>query len=363
MNKLSKISIAGWRSIKQIDGFEPGQLNILIGANGAGKSNLISFFTTLRYILSPEGHLQTRVGYLGGAGDLLHYGPDVTTSIEATLVLTTDRGENQYSFGLQFAKPNRLLFSYERFRFLGNNPDIPWTNLGRGHEEALLPKNDKPPAKAITKLINQIAFYQFHNTSDTARLRLDCPINDGAYLRSNGENLVAVLYNLRQKAPQSFERISNNVRAVLPFFDAFVLEDDFGKVMLKWREKGMQKVFNAGQASDGMLRVICLFTLLYQPAENLPDIIFIDEPELGLHPEGIELLCSALKKASHHAQIFVCTQSIQIVNGTEPEQLVIINRKDGQTTLEHVSHAQIAPWEAELSMSEIWEKNIFGGRP
>src|SRR5262245_53305140 len=98
MARLSSIRIAGWKSIRDMDpGLELGSLNVLIGANGSGKSNLVSFFKLLHEVEAE--HLQTYIGQSGGADSVLHFGSKVTPRITAELEFETDAGRIQYVLG------------------------------------------------------------------------------------------------------------------------------------------------------------------------------------------------------------------------------------------------------------------------
>jgi predicted ATPase len=363
---LKSFSIKGYKTIKDIENFEPRAINILIGPNGAGKSNFISFFKFLSWMLNSDGKLQEYVSYLGGANDILHDGADVTKAIDAHIELETKTGGyNEYQFSLMFAKPDKLVFREEKYRYSAKKQleRRNWSSCGVGHEEAKLPEVDNNSARTILNLLRKLIVYQFHNTSDTALLRLKWSQADGRWLKQNGENLGSFLYRIQNEEPAYYRRIVKYIRLVLPFFDDFDLYPEFGQILLRWKEKGTHKVFNAGQASDGMLRTIALISLLAQNPKDLPAVLFLDEPELGLHPSAIDAVAGLIKAASSHCQVFVATQSISMVNNFELSDLVVIDRK-GRYSEYHRPDAESlqAYWE-EFSTGQIWEKNIIGGRP
>ncbi len=363
--KLKSLSIRGYKTIKAIEAFEPRPINILIGPNGAGKSNFISFFKFLSWMLNSDGKLQEYVAYLGGANDILHDGAEVTKSMDAQIELETEAGFNEYQFSLMFAKSDKLVFKEERYRYtakrFGNGRD--WSHCGVGHEEAKLPEATDESAKTILNLLRKLIVYQFHNTSDTAPMRLKWSQADGRWLKQNGENLGSFLYRLQNEEKPYYTRIVKYIRLVLPFFDDFDLYPEFGQILLRWKEKGTNKVFNAGQASDGMLRTIALISLLGQNPKDLPAVLFLDEPELGLHPSAIDAIAGLIKAASSHAQVFVATQSISLVNNFELEDLVVIDRKGRSSEYHRPDSESLQAYLEEFSTGQIWEKNIIGGRP
>jgi len=364
--KLSKLTIKGYKSIRLMEDFNPGNLNVMIGPNGAGKSNFISFFRFLSWMLNSDGKLQEHIAYLGGASDVLFDGPDVTRELGGYLQLETSTGFNEYKFNLLFSKPDRLVFSEEAFRYSSKakTGEANWTFCGNAHIEAKLPlKGENRTAKTILQLLRKLIVYQFHNTSDQAAIRLKWSVNDSRWMKEHGENLASFLYRLHQTESQIYIRIIRYLRQVLPFFDDFVFFDDFGSVMLNWKEKGSNKLFNAGQASDGMLRSIALISMLAQNPKDLPAVIFLDEPELGLHPAAISLVGSLIKKASLHSQIFVATQSVNLINEFSPEDIIVVERKIRESTFTRQSSESLESWLEEYTLGQLWEKNIIGGRP
>ena len=361
--KVKSFTIKGYKSIKVIQDFEPQDLNILIGPNGSGKSNFISFFKFLSWILNSDGKLQEYVAYLGGANDILHDGADMTKTIDAHIELETFSGAYEYQFSLMFAKPDKLVFKEEKYRYLGKGIESGWTSCGVGHEEANLPEATNEPAKVIINLLRKLIVYQFHNTSDTAPMRLKWSQSDGRWLKQNGENLGSFLYRLQNAEKAYYSRIVKYIRLVLPFFDDFELNPEFGQVLLCWKEKGTSKVFNAGQASDGMLRTIALISLLAQNPKDLPAVLFLDEPELGLHPSAIDAVAGLIKAAASYSQVFIATQSISLVNNFDLDDLVVIERK-GRSSIYHRPDAEnLEAYLEEFSTGQIWEKNVIGGRP
>lgn len=363
--KLKSLTIKGYRTIKSIKDFEPRPVNILIGPNGAGKSNFISFFKFLSWMLNSDGKLQEHVAYLGGANDILHDGADVTKSIDAEISLKTTSGVNEYKFSLMFAKPDKLVFKEEKYRFSSSMKpgEAAWSTCGVGHEEAKLPEANNNTSTTIFNLLRKLIVYQFHNTSDTAPMRLKWSMADGRRLKQNAENLGSFLHRLQNEEKPYYQRIIKYIRLVLPFFDDFELYEEFGQILLRWREKGTSKIFNAGQASDGMLRTIALISLLAQNPKNLPTVLFLDEPELGLHPSAIDAVAGLIKAASSHCQVFVATQSISLVNNFELDDLVVIDRKGRNSEYHRPDSVSLQVYLEEFSTGQIWEKNIIGGRP
>jgi len=136
--KLKSISVSGYKTIRQLSDFEPRALNILIGVNGAGKSNFIGFFRFLQWMLTPPGQLQWFVRDNGGAASFLHYGVEKTREISALLQLETDAGSNEYEFRLVWVSGDIFMFTEEKFRFSRSDFSnrAPWIPLPPGLLEA-----------------------------------------------------------------------------------------------------------------------------------------------------------------------------------------------------------------------------------
>lgn len=367
MIKISNLSFSGWKQFNEVQNFAPGSLNIFIGINGSGKSNLIELFMLIRYLTSRPGKLQSYIIENGYASSLLHYGPDRTKNLTFDLTISSDTGDNYYGVSLKYTKPNRLIFEREEYLYSAYEQQSDQSHqprsCGQGHEEAKLPEIDNQVAKTINGFLSRISIYQFHNTGMAAGMRTASYEAYNTYLRSNGENIASILYFLNQEYPASYNKIIMMLRRAFPFFENFRFDVLNKQVSVSWKEQGYPYEFHISQASDGMMRTICLFTLLLLPEAMMPPIILLDEPELGLHPAAVSILSSLLEMASKRTQLFVCTQSIQLVDQTDLTNLVVIDRKMGVSTLSRPDEDLLAFWKDEYSNSQLWDKNLIGGRP
>jgi predicted ATPase len=364
--RLSRFTLRGFKTIKELKDFEPGALTVLIGPNGAGKTNFISFFRLLSWALAPPGNLQTYVAELGGASSILHDGPAKTREIEALLVIDTSNGTNEYGIRLFHAAGDTLIFAEEAFRFRRPGQSGPAPGLGAGHKEAKLiaeAEAGNPTARFMLNMLRRIIVHQFHNTSPTSRMRNKWNKEDGRWLKEDAANLAPFLYRLQNHEPQYYRRIVETIRLVLPFFADFELEPEYDRLLLRWRERGSDQIFSAAQAADGMLRIIALIALLQQPERDLPGVLILDEPELGLHPYAIEVLYALLQSASKNVQVIVATQSVSLIDRCEPQDVVVTDRAGRESTYRRLRAPELSAWLKEYSLSELWEKNVLGGRP
>jgi len=218
-------------------------------------------------------------------------------------------------------------------------------------------------AWVILGLMRRCVVHQFHNTSETARVRQRQSVEDNRFLKEDAANLAPFLLRLRETKPGAYQRIVETLGEIAPFFSDFILEPVQGSVILQWQERGSDVNFGADQASDGMLRVMALLALLLQPEADLPSIIILDEPELGLHPYAINVIAGLLQSVSSHTQVILATQSMTLVDFFEPEQIIVVDRVNRESTFRRLDPEPLKIWLDEYSLGELWEKNVLGGRP
>lgn len=368
MAMLRRVILNGFKSIKTMD-LELRPLNVLIGANGAGKSNLVSFFKMLNEMMAER--LQQYIGTTGRAQSLLHFGPKVTPQMEARLEFEVDNGVDTYAMRLFHAAGDTLVFADESLSFLQTGyPKPKLVPLGSGHQETLIGQEaDKgePMARVFRRLLNHCRVYHFHDTSPTARVRQYCYVGDNRWLMPDAGNLAAFLLRLREENGGTvYQRILSTIRLIAPFFDDLDLEPagpSKKETILNWRDKGSDQVFGPHQLSDGTLRALCLVTLLMQAEDELPDLIIVDEPELGLHPYALNVVAALFKKASYHTQVLISTQSSSFLDNFDPEDVVVVNREGRDSQFTRPDPAKLEVWLDEFRLGEVWEKNVIGGGP
>lgn len=356
-DQITQVVLRGYKSIAECD-IKLGRLNMLIGANGAGKSNFIGFFRLIRRILNEQ--LQLAVSEAGGPDALLHFGRKKTEELHAELYF----GNNGYKFTLQPTQDNRMMFTNEAL----------WWNMcgdwhpGAGHFETRF--NERGVHGQIwahtVPAMHSWRLYHFHDTSTSASVKQIHGINDNEYLRDDGRNLAAFLYRLKAQHNEHYRRIVKAVQLVAPFFGDFHLRPTVGnaeRIQLEWMEAGQDVPFTASALSDGSLRFICLATVLLQPGEFMPATILIDEPELGLHPYAITVLAGLMKSASEQHQLIVSTQSVELVNEFDAEDLIVVDKAGAASNLHRLDVDALQEWLREYSLGELWKKNLLGGRP
>lgn len=366
MRTLERITVTGYKSIRELRDFELGDINVLIGANGAGKSNLVSLFKLLEYLAAER--LQLFVGKNGRADYLLHFGRKQTPEMVIRLEFREANAEEGHGYEIKLAPAidGSLIFAAEDVLHLFSH----YTKalyLGNGYNETKLssisPQQDIWPQKVLITL-KSLRAYHFQDTTPEAKVKQSASIYDNDSLQDNARNIAPFLFLLQTRHQRYYKRIVDTVRLVAPFFDDFVLRPDHlmpETIRLQWHHKESKDTFDVSQLSDGTIRFICLTTLLLQP--NPPDLVIIDEPELGLHPYAITVLAGMLRSVSTQSQVIVSTQSVSLVNEFEPKDIIVVNRENDASTFTRLNSAELEAWLDDYKLGELWETNLIGGRP
>lgn len=354
---LKNIEIKGYKSIKELS-LDLRSINILIGANGVGKSNFISFFKLVNNIF--EQRLE-QYSLKSGIDNLLHFGRKNTKEIFGYL----NFGKNSYAFTLEPSEDGNLFIQREDSIYDSGGRYNP-TSFEMNKKESAIKTSDTKRNVYLRGYLESYKIYHFHDTSSSAPLRSKCNINDNRMLKEDGGNLPAYLYFLQEKHPKTFRRIEKVISSVVPFFESFNLAPDAldeERIQLEWMEKSHPETyFNASHLSDGSLRFIALTTLLMQP--NLPSVIIIDEPELGLHPASINKLSGLIKSASSEkCQIIISTQSVNLVDNFLPEDVITVDRKEDESFITRLDEKLLETWLQEYSLGDLWTKSVLKGQP
>ena len=232
-------------------------------------------------------------------------------------------------------------------------------------EKSLLDEQYHGVGYFVYQSIAKWMVYHFHDTSSMAPMRRSEIIDDNKLLRNNGSNIAPFLLKIKNQLffPSYYRDLVNAIRLVMPFFDDFRLDvQQKGveeKVKLSWQQKGSDFPMQPYHLSDGSIRFICLATALLNPFP--PSVIVIDEPELGLHPEAIRILGELIQDAAKRTQIIVATQSPLLLDQFSIEDIVVVNRKEGQSTFERLNREDFNEWLNNYSVGELWSKNVIQG--
>lgn len=359
---IQSIHIRNFKSIKDSAIVELKRINVLIGANGAGKSNFISFFKFLNKLYEQE--LQLYIAQNGRADNFLFFGQKYSSFLSGSITFDNE-WHNCYEFTMIPDQAGNLIFSKEFSNYI--HPTLSKASIDKraGNPESYLKSDEGWRNKYLRQELKSLKLFHFHDTSFNSKIKQPCNTYDYATLHEDGGNLAAFLFRLQQSNSRNFNMIEKVIQSIAPFFGSFYLQPDEinpQQIFLRWREKGFEQLFTAHNLSDGTLRMICLATLLLQP--ELPATIIIDEPELGLHPFAITKLAGLLQSLPDNVQIIISTQSVNLVNEFSPDDIVVVQRQiNHETVFLRQSEKVLASWLEDYSLGELWEKNVLGGRP
>jgi len=362
---LNKLTIHGFKSIRELKNFELKNLNVFVGANGAGKSNLLSFFNMLHKLM--DDNLADYVLKNGGISNILYNGRKATEKMNFEMRF----GQRGYSFTINPTTEEGVTLSDEyRYYEPGNSG---WWSLGNSSNSfSLLVKEMKSGkgnsvySKPVYEAIMSWKIYHFHDTSSNASMRGWEIVEDNETLRSDASNIAPFLLRLREKYNVEYQNILSACQIIMPYLKDFLLKEmtlgkanEIKKVSLSWRTKDSDFPMQPYHLSDGSIRFICLATALLQP--NLPSTLIIDEPELGLHPEAIRILGELINSAAKRTQIIIATQSPLLIDQFNIDDIVIVNRKDDQSVFERLNKEDFDKWLEDYSAGELWVKNVIQG--
>ena len=254
MTALSAITIKGFKSIGSVKGLPIRPINVLIGANGSGKSNFLGVFKLLQAIRA--GGLQNYVARAGGADRILHFGSKVTE--EVIIRITLGAGYPQYEITLDATDDDRMSPSEEVLHSQENGAPSPMRtqlNLRMPGERTVEAEISEPRPRVppddpwawdmatvdIQDHLKHWRVYHFLDTGATSPIKKHNDLHDNRFLRPDGANLAAFLYLLREKYASEYDLIRRTVRLAAPFFEDFHLEPlalNEDKIRLEWRHSG-----------------------------------------------------------------------------------------------------------------------------
>lgn len=359
---IEQIGIYNYKSIREAI-IPLHKINVLIGENGAGKSNFISFFEMVKALY--DQRLGSYMLSNGGVDAQLYRGRKGSEYIKGIIDYNN---ENAFFFELRPTIDDKAYIEESGYYHnILNYSQKDYAQWNRHMWDKIVYESkisESSYAKPIQTLLESFVVYHFHDTSKTSPMRHPCHVDDNVMLRPDASNLAAILYKLKQTDEVSYRFIEGIIRTTAPYFKRFILEPmktDSSRIKLVWEEQDSYMYLDAYALSDGTLRFIALTTLLLQ--SDLPGTIIIDEPELGLHPYAIAKLASMIKKASFKSQIIIATQSVNLIDNFAIDDLILVGRRDNQSVFNRPNEKDFSVWLENYSVGELWEKNVLSSRP
>ena len=384
-------------SLENILSYGPGSepfplepLNVLIGPNASGKSNLIEALSILQ---AAPRDLQSPIRVGGGILDWIWKGGSRIAPASVNVTVTYPNRPIALRYRLSFAETGsrfelrdealederpRNVFDTQPFfyyRYQEGHPVL--SVVGEATLQRRLIREDMEPDQSIlsqrrdpdsypelTYLANQFQRMRFYREWDLGRhtpprlaQKPDLPQD---FLLDDASNLGLVLSDLLNQ-PLVKEQILDRMRNFYPSFNDVNVTVSGGAVQIFFHEESLRLPVPATRLSDGSLRYLCMLAVLCHPTP--PPVVCIEEPELGLHPDIIPEVAKLLVEASSRSQIFVTTHSDMLVDAlTEvPEAVIVCEKSDGATQLRRLDAAELKPWLQDYRLGELWTQGRFGG--
>ena len=368
---------------------ELGPLNVLIGPNASGKSNLIDVLGLARSM--PTDLQEPMRGGGGTAGWLWRTGSDSafqTPALELELQIVggptlihnivLDGTAAPYGLGVQFERivegGNKLVYesnlAKNRIAISSSNGELVSTQYPEQHrkdQSALAQFRSPQTYPAITYLgfvYDQIRIYSEWEVGRRSSLRHG-QLADlrGDRLEEDYSNLGIFLNQMAAVRPDAKANIREALGDLYERFSDYDVVVYGGSVQIFFSEgsRGSQMPVPATRVSDGALRYLCLLAILYNP--NPPPVVCIEEPELGLHPDVVAGLARHLRAASERMQLIVTTHSDILIDALSdtPESVVVFENQKGATRMSRLDADALSVWLEKYSLGQLWTKGHIGG--
>ena len=389
---------------------ELAPLNIVIGPNASGKSNLIETFSLLQAVPGNLGNFFRINGPIVDwiwKGDVEPESP--LPSAEVKAVIENPEGvheaETQLTYTLRFAVNNdrlqvegerleniRAYESYHRQpyyyfsvengygrispRKLNNDSGSNEVEADDGLPTRVTPEDFASTQSVISQIRDPVNFPVLTRTShrlSTMRLYRNWSVGRGSparkpqatddavdFLDEDFKNLALVVNDLQTRGLEG--QINLNLNQFYHAYDSLRSRVYGGTIQLAANEAGMRSAIPATRLSDGTMRFIALLTILCHP--HPPELICIEEPDLAMHPDVMHLLSGLLRSASERTQVIVTTHSPDLVDQftDDPAAVLVCERGfDGDSQLKRLSRDQLKTWLDEYRLGEMWRKGVIGG--
>ncbi len=405
MRTLTRVAVKNFLSLKDVD-IELGDLNVLVGPNGSGKTNFLNIFRFVGDVARSD--LVPAIEGIGGFSNLIFREPTkgrTTPKIQIILEgkMTThsnERALDKYTLefrrhtlkGSNVAHPIFRIESVVLKRTPGrgrritiSGGSVEFETLGKATratpktpsrlevQEAssglailrrLGKSYDAPQIEEIAQIFEGLRLFDVN----VAAARRPTAVVYSKQLQADGSNIAAFLNYLKEEHPERFELVKEDVAFVLPTFKDFLFHKIGGAdegIRVDIVEAPLVDVTPLARASFGTIRSIALFAMLHDP--HPPKLTCLEEVDHGLHPHALDRLVERLREASKQTQIIVATHSPALVNRLKPEELIVFQRdpETGATVQPDISATEMREMEEKSGyrLGELWFSGAIGGNP
>jgi predicted ATPase len=390
---ITSLTIKGYRSLKDVT-IPLGPLNVMIGPNGGGKTNIMDVLALLQE--AATGSLSDAIDRRGPIRSLLFAGG--AKSIEVAVEISLPPGFRRalrsgaqktlrYAVTLApagggyYVKSERM-WSDDVRKALGFPVFAGRGVLARATQTAaktFLAEHQMTPAELalsrpdsvlspvarlrltfLKKVLGRaVCVYGLPDTRTDAPMRQPQVARMESVLKRDSSNLPAVLQLISQsdRYEHMYEDIESELRAGFPqeFRGLkFPSSGGDGRIAMRWREKAFpDRSFDAYEISDGTINFVRLATLL--AGSTTPQVVCIDEPEVGLHPRLIRLVAEMLQANAGPRQFIVATHSPALVDKLNPEEVLVVEKTEGATQVRRLDPDDLKHWLDKFSLGELWQ--------
>ena len=373
--KILQLEVEGFRSLKHVV-WKPGDLNVIIGPNASGKSNLLKVLEMLQ--AAAQGRLSKYIIREGGMGAIVwdgsaeeirirlevsHEEPKGTTLIYE-LILARLWKTASYKIVQEDLSVKDREGKKEKLIERTPVPEKEEVSIGeiepRKKEETFLAYGIGSGSNVLARFkqsCSECVPYLFFRTDPGAPVRQDSVSRYEKVLEPDGQNLVAVLHTLYAENRDFEEEIDLAMKAAFgENFDKLVFPPSSDqRVQLRIRWNGLKTPQSAANLSDGTLRFLYLMAILANPEP--PPLVAIDEPETGLHPSMMPLVAAYAAQASERTQVILTTHSPEFLDGfykIATPTTTVTECREGETMLRVISDGKLAYWVKRYTLGELF---------
>jgi len=352
-----------------------GPLNVLIGANAVGKSNLIEAISLLQ--AAPTG-IEGQILRGGGVRQWLWLGdsdPAQLAEIECELMLKRAPQFSPLVYRLQFSHG---ILNEHLARVGGASAEVYFdrrtklVTFGRQAQSAVVTSNssilaqvkspiDTTPVTEVGNQFQWIQIFREFRTSFTSEARQGISTAEPkAFLTDGAGNLAQILQVMDILG--AHDRVKVYLKRFCDRFEDVKVDVGEGLARTFLREAGLSDMLSSVRMSDGTLKFLCLLVVLFNPWGM--SLVCIEEPELGLHPDALRLVAEMLVEASERTQLIITTHSEALVDALSdrPESVLVCERDfDNGTQFKRLAQDELDEWLEHYTLGELWRKGEIGG--
>lgn len=316
-------------------------LNIIIGQNASGKSNLVDVIKLLRSLSSPsideDKGLEYFISRNGGINEWIWKGKKTEKFCEIVVDCNSPKGK--FGYEIKFTENNQRLKIIDKVE-----------------------KRNEKITLSIPKIFIIIEIYSDLDITRKSEIRKpQIPDAPNSFLAEDASNLALVLNDLEHRGDTK-DKIVENLKKFNPRIKDYSIRVLGGTVQLFIREEGLDKPISAMRLSDGTLRYLCLLAILCHPEP--PPLICIEEPETGLHPDILPTIAELMKEAAQRTQLIVTTHSDILVSAFSdmPEAVLVCEKDEDGTHFKRLEKDELKLWLEEYELGDLWLKGEIGGK-